>query len=81
MGWYSYFGKHLCLENKQEITYEQFKTLINDFTQYDMKIIVCKCKQCKYVKNMRHKNRKKVKRMLNKKRRLNKDAYFVHYWA
>lgn len=30
---------------------------------------------------MRHKNRRKVKRMLNKKRRTNKDAYFVHYWA
>lgn len=27
---YSNFGKHLCLENKQEVNYEQFKTLINE---------------------------------------------------
>ena len=27
---YSHFGKHLCLENKQEVNYEEFKTLINE---------------------------------------------------
>lgn len=44
-----------------------------------MKIIVCKCRQCKAV-NKRGKN-KKVKRMLNKGRRKNKEQYFVFYWA
>lgn len=47
----------------------------------DMKIIVCKCNQCKNVKNKRHADRRKVKRMLNKKRRNNKEAYFIFYWA
>lgn len=28
---YSHFGKHLCLKHKQEVNYEQFKTLINEF--------------------------------------------------
>lgn len=46
-----------------------------------MKVIVCKCKQCRLVKSKRHKNRKRVKRMLNKKRRVNKEKYFVFYWA
>ena len=46
-----------------------------------MKIIVCKCNQCKYVKNKRHANRRKVKRMLNKNRRNEKEAYFSFYWA
>ena len=26
---YSHFGKYLCLRHKQEVNYEQFKTLIN----------------------------------------------------
>ena len=30
---YSHFGKHLCLKHKQEVNYEQFKTIINDFTR------------------------------------------------
>ena len=30
---YSHFGKYLCLKHKQEVNYEQFKTLINDFTR------------------------------------------------
>ena len=28
---YSHFGKYLCLKHKQEVNYEQFKTLINEF--------------------------------------------------
>ena len=28
---YSNFGKHLCLKHKQEVNYEQFKTLINEY--------------------------------------------------
>lgn len=28
---YSHFGKYLCLKHKQEINYEEFKTLINEF--------------------------------------------------
>lgn len=34
-----------------------------------MKAIICTCEQCKAVKNKRHKARKKIKRMINKKRR------------
>lgn len=48
-----------------------------------MKIHVCKCEQCKAVKNKR-KNRdikKIIKRLLNKRRRKNKDKYYNHYWA
>ena len=26
---YSHFGKHLCLEHKQEVNYEEFKELTN----------------------------------------------------
>lgn len=26
---YSHFGKHICLKNKQEVNYEEFKTLIS----------------------------------------------------
>lgn len=28
---YSNFGKNLCLKHKQEVTYEEFKTLINEY--------------------------------------------------
>lgn len=50
-----------------------------------MKIKICNCEQCKYVKSKR-KNRKvkaKVKRLLNKKRRrdLEDTQYFNYYWA
>lgn len=47
------------------------------------KIIVCNCKTCRYVKN-KTKNRKfkkKVKRMLNKKRRKEVGTGIVFYWA
>lgn len=50
-----------------------------------MKIKVCHCEQCKYVKAKR-KNRilkKKIKRMCNKLRRkeLEDTKYFNYYWA
>lgn len=47
------------------------------------KIFVCRCEQCRYVKNKR-KNRKfknKIKRMLNKKRRKEVGTGVVFYWA
>lgn len=50
-----------------------------------MKIKVCQCEQCKYVKNKRknRKLKKKIKRMLNKKRRNMKegDKPIMFYWA
>lgn len=48
------------------------------------KVFVCRCKQCKFVKNKR-KNRnlkKKLKRLLNKKIRRGKEGKVVNfYWA
>lgn len=46
-----------------------------------MKAIICTCPQCKAVKNKRHKARKKIKRMINKKRRKMKvgDVYNFYY--
>jgi len=46
-----------------------------------MKAIICTCEQCKGVKNKRHKARKKIKRMINKKRRKMKlgDVYNFYY--
>lgn len=50
-----------------------------------MKVKVCHCIQCRYVKNKR-KNRiykKTIKRLLNKRRRkeLEDTKYTNHYWA
>jgi len=47
------------------------------------KIWVCHCGQCRYVKNKRknRKLKKKVKRLLNKKRRKEVGAGVVFYWA
>lgn len=49
------------------------------------KIIVCKCEQCKAVKAKRknRKYKKKIKRLLNKKRRnpQNEGKAIVFYWA
>lgn len=48
-----------------------------------VKIMVCKCEQCRAIKNKR-KNRNfkvKIKRMLNKKRRKNTGTGVVYYWA
>ncbi len=48
------------------------------------KVFVCRCKQCKFVKN-KQKNRKlkrKLKRLLNKKIRKGKEGKAVNfYWA
>ena len=47
------------------------------------KIHVCKCKQCKYIKNKR-KNRhykKAIKRLMNKRRRRGEERIFNYYWA
>jgi len=47
------------------------------------KIYVCHCKQCRHVKNKRknRKFKKKVKRLLNKKRRKATGCGVVFYWA
>jgi len=47
------------------------------------KIWVCHCEQCRYVKNKRknRKLKKKVKRLLNKKRRKGVGTGVVFYWA
>lgn len=49
-----------------------------------MKIYTCTCEQCKYVK-IKRKNRKwkkKMKRLLNKKRRKSEEGeVFNFYWA
>lgn len=50
-----------------------------------MKVKVCLCEQCRYVKNKR-KNRiykRKIKKMLNKRRRkdLEDTKIYNHYWA
>lgn len=49
-----------------------------------MKIISCHCIQCRYCKSKRknRKFKKKIKRLLNKKRRVGKDGdVFNWYWA
>ena len=57
----------------------------NDFIADVMpgKIWVCHCKQCRYAKNMRknRKLKKKIKRLLNKKRRKEVGTGVVFYWA
>ena len=57
----------------------------NDFIADVMpsKIWVCHCEQCRYVKNKRknRKLKKKVKRLLNKKRRKGVGTGVVFYWA
>lgn len=47
------------------------------------KIWVCHCEQCTYAKNKRknRKLKKKVKRLLNKKRRKGTGSGIIHYWA
>ena len=46
---------------------------------------VCTCEQCRYIKNKRknRKYKKKIKRLINKKRRNSKleDKPFTFYWA
>ncbi len=49
-----------------------------------MKIHICTCEQCKFVKNKRknRKLKKKIKRWLNKKLRKGKDGeVFNFYWG
>lgn len=58
---------------------------------YDYQVIMkhfvkeCTCEQCRFMKNKRknRKYKKKVKRMLNKKRRKSKigDKPIIFYWA
>lgn len=48
------------------------------------KIFICKCEQCKYVKNKckNRKLKKVIKRLLNKRLRKGKDEqYFRFYWG
>ena len=55
----------------------------NDYNNKPTKIMVCHCEQCKLGKN-KQKNRnykKKIKRILNKKRRNESGNGVVHYWA
>ena len=49
----------------------------------EIKIVSCHCEQCRYVKNKRknRKLKKKVKRLLNKKRRKGVGTGVVFYWA
>lgn len=48
-----------------------------------MKVYVCRCKECKNVKNKRRNRKMKaiIKRLCNKKRRAGKEKYFNWYWA
>jgi hypothetical protein len=48
-----------------------------------MKIIVCKCAQCRGSKKRKSSSQKKrIKRMLNKKRRRNLEGkVYTHTWA
>lgn len=47
------------------------------------KIWVCHCEQCRYVKNKRknRKFKKKIRRLLNKRRRREDGVGVIHYWA
>lgn len=47
------------------------------------KVWVCHCEQCRYVKNKRknRKVKKKIKRLLNKKRRKGTGSGVVFYWG
>lgn len=47
------------------------------------KVWVCHCKQCRYVKNKRknRKLKKKIKKLLNNKRRKSIDTGVIFYWA
>jgi len=50
----------------------------------NIKVKVCKCEQCKFVKNKRknRRSRKVIKRWLNKKRRKSKDGEIHTFvWA
>lgn len=48
-----------------------------------VRIYVCKCKQCRFVKNKRKNRKRKIteKRALNKKRRKQVDSSIIFYWA
>jgi len=48
-----------------------------------MKIHICRCEQCKGAKKKRRNRslKNKVKRLINKKRRTNKNKHFTFYWA
>jgi len=63
------------------IAHENDNDFIDDFQP--SKIWVCHCEQCRYVKNKRknRKIKKKVKRVLNKKRRKEVGTGIVFYWA
>lgn len=57
--------------------------LLYDIENFPCKIKSCTCTQCKAVKNARknRKNKKIMKRYLNKKRRKTFCKYINHYWA
>lgn len=57
--------------------------LDDNYSHTPNKVWVCHCEQCKYVKNKRknRKDKKIIKRLLNKKRRRGDDSGVTHYWA
>ena len=59
------------------------KVSLEDVEMYPNKIYVCHCEQCRYTKNKRknRKLKKKIKRLLNKKRRTGVGTGVVWYWA
>lgn len=68
------------IDNINETEAMQYDTLL-----CPVKIFVCHCKQCTYVKNKRknRKLKKKIKRLMNKKRRKEKHNGKIvsFYWA
>lgn len=56
---------------------------MKNLDDFQAKIYVCHCEQCRYVKNKRknRKLKKKIKRLLNKKRRTSSGAGVIFYWA
>ena len=68
-------------ENNQQGT----ANITDDRVLYPVVIKSCHCEQCRYVKNKRknRKLKKKIKRLLNKKRRNEKydGKCSNHYWA
>lgn len=57
--------------------------LINDIDPQPVKVWVCHCTHCKYVRAKRknRKLKKKIKRLLNKKRRTENGKAVIFYWA
>lgn len=66
-----------------EETYHENEIKTNVSTNTPSKVWVCHCEQCRYVKNKRknRKLKKKIKRLLNKKRRKETGTGVVFYWA